>query len=311
MNILLVSSRAGKARHITLNHRHVSVLILVGVIYLPLFFGFIGIEINKMVQRHYGLDGEVLAAQKYEVLKLRSELRKTRVRAESHLNALAQRMGRMQARLLRLDALGGRLTSMANLDSREFDFDSDPAVGGPSKPNAEGEHFDIISTLDQLAEAVEAKTHHLAALETLMMDRQLTEAVTPSGWPVGGGWVSSRFGMRADPFSGRSAFHKGVDIASPMGSKIKAMGDGVVSHAGEKTGYGLMVEVTHGKGYVTRYAHASAVLVKVGDRVSKGDPVAEVGTSGRSTGPHLHFEVVRNGKAADPLHYLHSPRRGS
>lgn len=309
MNILLVSSKAGRSRHVSLQHRHVLVLLLVGIIYLPVFFTQIGIEIHSKLQGHYGLDSEVLSVQKNEVLKLRSELRQTRDHAESHLNALAQRMGRMQARLLRLDALGSRLTRMAGIDSREFDFSAEPAVGGPSKTAAAGEQVDLISTLDQLSDALEEKTYHLAALESLMMDRQLTEAVTPSGWPVGGGWMSSRFGIRADPFTGHRSFHKGVDIASPMGSVIKAMGDGVVSYAGEKRGYGLLVEVTHGQGYVTRYAHASATLVKVGDRVSKGDPVAKVGTSGRSTGPHLHFEVVRNGRPTDPVNYLHNPRR--
>ena len=309
MNILLVSSKAGRARHVSLHHRHVVILLLVGLIYLPAFFTYIGVQIHEMLQNRYGLDGEVLTVQKHEVLKLRSELRQTCAHADSHLNALAQRMGRMQARLLRLDALGSRLTQMASIDSREFDFTSEPAIGGPSKSSTPGEQMDIIATLDQLSEALEEKTYHLAALESLMMDRQLTEAVTPSGWPVGGGWMSSRYGIRADPFTGRRSYHKGVDIASPMGSTIKSMGDGVVSYSGEKRGYGVLVEVTHGQGYVTRYAHASATLVKVGDRVAKGDPVAEVGTSGRSTGPHLHFEVLRNGKATDPINYLHNPRR--
>ncbi|MBE9515728.1 MAG: M23 family metallopeptidase [Proteobacteria bacterium] len=309
MNILLVSSKVGRARHVSLHHRHVIVLLLVGLVYLPAFFTYIGVQIHDKLQAGYGLDGEVLAVQKHEVLKLRAELRKTRGRADSHLNALAQRMGHMQARLLRLDALGSRLIGMASIDSREFDFSSEPAVGGPSKANAPSEQMDIIASLDQLSDSLEEKAYHLAALEALMMDRQLTKAVTPSGWPVSGGWMSSRYGIRADPFSGRRSFHKGVDIASPMGSTIKTMGDGVVSYAGEKRGYGTLVEVTHGQGYVTRYAHASATLVKVGDRVAKGDPVAEVGTSGRSTGPHLHFEVLRNGKPADPINYLQNPRR--
>jgi murein DD-endopeptidase MepM/ murein hydrolase activator NlpD len=120
---------------------------------------------------------------------------------------------------------------------------------------------------------------------------------------VQGGWTSSGFGWRADPFTGRRALHEGVDIASRLDSPIHAMGDGVVSHAGPKAGYGLMVEVTHGN-IVTRYAHAKSVLVKVGDRVDRGQPLATVGTSGRSTGPHLHFEVLREGKFVNPGPYL-------
>jgi murein DD-endopeptidase MepM/ murein hydrolase activator NlpD len=137
-----------------------------------------------------------------------------------------------------------------------------------------------------------------------LLDRKLSAAVTPSGWPVQGGWISSGFGVRADPFNGHQSYHEGVDIASSMGSPVLAMGDGVVSHSGEKSGYGLLVEVTHESGLITRYAHASAVLVRVGDRVQKGQPIAQVGTTGRSTGPHLHFEVVRNGTSVSPMRYL-------
>jgi len=146
------------------------------------------------------------------------------------------------------------------------------------------------------------------ALETLLLDRKLTAAVTPSGWPVEGGWVSSGYGQRADPFTGHQSYHEGVDIASRLGSSILAMGDGVVSHAGEKVGYGIMVEVTHESGLITRYAHILATLVKVGDRVAKGQAIARVGSTGRSTGPHLHFEVVKNGVAVNPARYLRSDR---
>ena len=120
----------------------------------------------------------------------------------------------------------------------------------------------------------------------------------PTGWPTEGGWVSSGFGQRSDPFTGRTAIHEGVDIASRFGSTIKAMGGGVVSYAGDKDGYGCTVEINHGNGYTTRYAHCKSTLVRVGDRVTKGQGVALVGTTGRSTGPHLHFEVLRDGKAS-------------
>jgi murein DD-endopeptidase MepM/ murein hydrolase activator NlpD len=136
------------------------------------------------------------------------------------------------------------------------------------------------------------------------MDHQLAAAVTPSGWPTEGGWISSRFGARLDPFSGKRNFHDGVDIAARMGTPILAMADGVISWSGDRSGFGLMVEITHGQGYTTRYAHASATLVKVGDRVSKGQSVAKVGSSGRSTGPHLHVEVRRLGRVVDPSSYL-------
>jgi murein DD-endopeptidase MepM/ murein hydrolase activator NlpD len=141
-----------------------------------------------------------------------------------------------------------------------------------------------------------------------MLDRKAVEQARPVGWPADGGWLSSNFGRRTDPFTGRVAFHEGVDIASKMGSSIRAMGVGVVSFAGQKSGYGLTVEVNHGHGQVTRYAHAQAVLVKVGDRVTKGQPVALVGSTGRSTGPHLHLEVLHNGQAVNPQNYLRADK---
>ncbi len=224
--------------------------------------------------------------------------------AETHLNALAQRMGRMQAQLLRLDALGARLTSMADINNKEFDFSSSPAIGGPAHPQENDRKVDILHTLDQLKTSLDEKSEYLAALESLLMDRHLTAAVTPSGWPTRGGWISSRFGLRADPFNGTFSNHDGIDIAAGMGTPVLAMADGVVSWSGDRSGYGITVEITHGQGYTTRYAHALAALVNVGDRVIKGQPIAKVGSSGRSTGPHLHIEVRRNGRAVDPAAYL-------
>jgi len=177
-------------------------------------------------------------------------------------------------------------------------------MGGPEKTTGMSNPPELMSSLDHLAREIERQQERLSALENLLLDRKLSAAVTPSGWPVQGGWVSSGFGQRADPFNGHQSYHEGVDIASNLGSSILAMGDGVVSHSGEKAGYGLLVEVTHESGLVTRYAHASAVLVRVGDRVQKGQSVALVGSSGRSTGPHLHFEVVRNGVSVNPMRYL-------
>ena len=305
MNIILVSGKARTTRHVSLHHHHVLVMALVGLVFLPVLLSVVGLKIHDLVSRHSGMaEATLLERQQQELLALRARLDRTRDRTETHLNALAQRLGRMQAQVLRLDALGGRLTRMAGIDAREFDFSKAPAMGGPERPPASAANTDLMQTLEQLARVLDKKTEHLNALESLMLDKQLTAAVTPSGWPVHGGWVSSHFGMRTDPFTGRAAYHEGVDMAARLGSTIKAMGDGVVSHSGIKAGYGLLVEVTHGQGYTTRYAHTARNLVKVGDRIIKGQPVAEIGSSGRSTGPHLHFEVRRHGRAVNPQSYL-------
>jgi murein DD-endopeptidase MepM/ murein hydrolase activator NlpD len=179
-------------------------------------------------------------------------------------------------------------------------------MGGPERQVAYSVSTpDVVGNLEALARELDRSQARLVALESLLLDRKLIAAVTPSAWPVDGGWISSGFGVRMDPFTGYQSAHEGVDMAARFGSPIYATGDGVVNLAGEKTGYGLVVEITHDANLVTRYAHASAVLVKVGDRVKRGDEIARVGTTGRSTGPHLHFEVLSNGQATNPTRYLH------
>jgi murein DD-endopeptidase MepM/ murein hydrolase activator NlpD len=192
---------------------------------------------------------------------------------------------------------------MADLDTREFNFEADVAQGGPEAAGGNGV-LEVAGSLARLNEDIKASEARLKALETLLLDRRLTDAVTPAGWPADGGYVSSHFGRRADPFTGRIAYHEGVDIAAKIGSNIRAMADGVVSFAGERSQYGLTVEITHARGLMTRYAHTQALLVKVGEKVSRGDPIAQVGSSGRSTGPHLHVEVLQEGRQVNPAKYL-------
>jgi len=192
---------------------------------------------------------------------------------------------------------------MAGLDTREFNFDAEVAQGGPESASLGGV-VEVTGSLKRLSSEINASEARLKALETLLLDRRLTDAVTPAGWPAEGGFVSSGFGTRADPFTGAIAFHEGVDIASRLGSPIHAMADGVVSYAGEKPQYGRTIEITHGRGLTTRYAHTLSLLVKVGDKVNRGDPIALVGSSGRSTGPHVHFEVLKDGHAVNPARYL-------
>lgn len=303
MNIILVpNSRRGKGRNTTLSHRHLILIALVVLVALPVLLGVVAWHAQDMLTAHNA--DSLLSSQRRELAAQRTAVAEAKRNAEAHLNALAQRLGQMQAQMMRLNALGSRLTRMAGLDAREFNFAVEAAMGGPEKNAAASNPPELMSSLDHLAREIERQQERLSALENLLLDRKLSAAVTPSGWPVQGGWISSGFGVRADPFNGHQSYHEGVDIASSMGSPVLAMGDGVVSHSGEKSGYGLLVEVTHESGMITRYAHASAVLVRVGDRVQKGQPVAQVGTTGRSTGPHLHFEVVRNGTSVNPMRYL-------
>jgi len=305
MHVILVpGKRNGKGQATSLSGRQLAAVLVVGLIVLPALIGVVAYRINDMWERRDGSPAAV--AYRNELSQSRVALYHAREEAVRHLNAMAQRLGTLQAQVLRLNALGGRLTRMAGLDPREFSFDSMPAMGGPERDVSYRVNApDVVGNIDALSRELDRSQARLTALESLLLDRKVTAAVTPSAWPVDGGWVSSGFGIRMDPFTGHQSVHEGVDIASRMGGPIYATGDGVVSLAGDKSGYGLTVEVMHESNLMTRYAHASAVLVKVGDRVKRGDQIARVGTTGRSTGPHLHFEVLRNDQAVNPGRFLH------
>jgi len=307
MKVILVPEKPGRGNNTCLSHRHLLMMVVVGMMGLPLFIGALTYFTIDVYQRTSGrhadvlLQRQALAAQKVAIEKARDE-------AATHLNALALKLGQLQAQVLRLNALGSRLTRMAGIDQREFNFDAAVAQGGPETATAGVPATELFDSLAALANDVDRQQERLAALESLLLDKKLNAQVTPAGWPAEGGWVSSGFGLRADPFNGRRAYHEGVDIAARLNSPIHATGDGVVTWAAEKAGYGKMVEVTHAQGLATRYAHTAEILVKVGDKVTRGQVIARVGSSGRSTGPHVHFEVRRNGQATNPLAFLSGPR---
>ncbi|MBT8091499.1 MAG: M23 family metallopeptidase [Gammaproteobacteria bacterium] len=237
----------------------------------------------------------------------REEIAAIRQGNEDSLDAMAIRIAQMNARMIRLDALGRRLTSMADIDDGEFDFDSDPAVGGPEEPLATGSNVavpEVVDAMQLLGSQLDDREAQLTVLETVLMNQNLKERVYPQGRPVGSGWISSYFGKRTDPFTGKPANHAGVDFAGKKGAEIIAVADGVVTWSGDRYGYGVMVEINHGGGYLTRYAHNSENLVSVGDEVKKGQIVALMGESGRATGPNLHFEVVQNGQRVNPVRFI-------
>lgn len=305
MNIILLPGRLANGRHISLNGRQAVLALIVGLAVLPALMGVLAYRIQALIDPP-GQPRPPAYLQEQERLLTaeRQRLAQARRSAETHLNALAQRLGHLQAQLLRLNALGSRLAQLSGLDKREFNFAETPAVGGPARAALSPRVPDFLQALDNLGREIDHKNERLGLLERVLAERQLQAAVTPLGWPVQGGWMSSGFGLRVDPFTGQTMFHEGVDIANRLGSPIHAMGAGIVSYAGHRDGYGLVVEINHGRGEGTRYAHARNVLVKSGDKVDKGQVIALVGTSGRSTGPHLHFEILRNDRPVDPQSYL-------
>lgn len=241
-----------------------------------------------------------------EILEQQELLAATRNALQQNVDALALRLGRMNAHVVRLDALGSRLTQMAGLSDGEFDFTAAPALGGPEELMlAEGNQLgSLVSSLDLLDLQIADRSRQLGVLEDLLLNRKLADEVHPEGRPVNSGYISSRFGERSDPFTGRLAFHKGVDFAGREGNSVVAVASGVVTWAGDRYGYGQMVELNHGNGYVTRYAHNAENLVSVGATVKRGDVIARMGDTGRATGPNLHFEVLRDGRAVDPLTFI-------
>ena len=246
----------------------------------------------------------------HELDQQKQAIDQVRQEAGDHLDALVMRMGRMQAEVLRLEALGQQLVARASLDKDEFDFSSPPPLGGPHAVSEAQQirPHDFMQSLDALSQQIRDRENKLLALESLIMDRNLTGRVVPDGRPVAKGWLSSYYGKRTDPLDGSQEFHKGVDIAGKEGSEIMAVGDGVVSWAGIHNDYGNLLEITHGNGYVTRYAHNKQNLVSIGDTVKKGQTIALMGSTGRATGPHVHFEVVRKGKTENPSKYFSDSR---
>jgi len=219
----------------------------------------------------------------------------------------ARTIGQLQAKLVRLDSLGERLVDVAKLDREEFDFSLEPAVGG-SQVAMPTSASDIRSALDAQVKGASSRLSHLdtqlAVIDMVLQDSREIALARPHAWPSEGGSLSSHYGQRNDPFTGRKAFHKGVDIANRYGAPVLASSRGVVVYADHHRDYGYMVEVEHGYGYRTRYAHMSSVVVKPGDEVSDNQMIGRIGSSGRSTGPHLHFEVYRFGKLLNPAKFI-------
>ena len=304
MNVIFLSKREGRARHFNLAHPlTLSVIASLGLAILGGAFA-LGLQLGRGSHERLVLSdtlrlGAILTQQKQQIAELKQQL-------QLRVDAMAMRLGEMNAHVIRLDALGKRLTEMADIDSREFNFDREPPTGGPE---GEGEGVsaqvpDLSAMLTQLEQRVDLRESQLSALENVILARELKQEIHPEGRPVVNGFISSYFGERADPFDGLEAFHKGVDFAGSAGSKVVAVAAGVVTWAGERAGYGKLVEINHGDGYSTRYAHNERMLVSVGQTVKRGEPVALMGSTGRSTGPHVHFEVLRNGRQVDPLTYI-------
>ena len=257
-------------------------------------------------------DGSAQAlAYRQQLSSQAQEVAHVKQSAQTNIDALSAKVGQLQAHIIRLDALGKQLTQMAGLKRGEFDFDKAPAEGGPDLP-ATDHHVsiqDFMSSLDQVQAQIHNREQQFSVLENLMLNRNVKQQALPSGPPITEGYESSPFGMRIDPFTGELSFHPGIDFAGTEGEPVEAVAPGVVTWAGPRGGYGNMIEIDDGNGYATRYGHNEKILVHLGQVVKKGEEISLMGSTGRSTGPHVHLEVLYNGKQINPARFVHASGR--
>lgn len=302
MQIILIPARLAKARTLTVSTRHV-----VGSLVLALFV-LAGMTASLYwVTLRFAAEVKVPFVQQIVLAAQRSEADRAREFVQQNLNAMAIKLGEMQAQLTRLDALGERLSSLAGIKPQEFRFAESPGLGGAAAtllPPQDLSMADFGDKLAALSRNMENRTDMLGVLEAQLFEQAVKKKLMPTMMPVGAPFNASGFGMRIDPFTGQQAMHEGIDFLADAGSPIVAAAGGVVVFAGFHPQYGHAVDIDHGNDLVTRYAHASKLFVRDGDVVQRGRKIALVGSTGRSTGPHLHFEVRYRGVAQNPSKFL-------
>jgi len=313
VKIILISKRAEKVRTLKLNSwaKGLLSILLLGI---PVAAGtLLGVKIAD--GRWELLVENSINEMQHELMLQQQEVDSGRLEANRTLNAMTIKLAEMRSRLIRLDALGERLTQIARLEDGEFNFSDTPGIGGPEGSplqrsiSAISVQPELTAMFDKLDRTLENREAQLQILTSMLSDSKLKKEQTVAGKPITKGWMSSSYGMRTDPFHGEQRWHGGVDFAGKQGSDVVAVASGVVTWSGKLSGYGNMVQINHGDGFVTRYGHNDENLVSLGSVVKKGQQIARMGSSGRSTGPHVHFEVYKNGRTVDPASYIHKTHR--
>jgi murein DD-endopeptidase MepM/ murein hydrolase activator NlpD len=307
MHIILVSDRLATARSITLTWRHALMFaasMFASVVVLSSLFSYVTVRHAAEIRLPFLQD--LLRAVNAE------ETQRSKDFVRENLNAMAVKLGEMQAQLLRLDTIGERLAGIAGVKPQElkaFEAKAD-GRGGPLLLPSAMSPTDLQRAVDALASQLDAKSDAISMIESQMLEDRIRKSLLPTSLPVEAQWNASTYGWRMDPFTGERAMHEGVDFVATPGTSIRAAAAGVVISAERHPQYGNLVEIDHGKDLTTRYAHASKILVKPGQLVKRGQKVAEVGSTGRSTGPHLHFEVRIRGMAQNPDRFLRMAQAG-
>ena len=301
MNIILVSDSLAKSRIVTISQSQI-IMAAMGFISAGFMFAlgtyWVTMKYAVDIQNPF-IQSLISTLTQQKTLQAEKDMRE-------QLNSLAVKLGEIQARLMRLDAFGERLGKAAGIKPTEFRFSETPGQGGPAPSSSAGEisYVDFQARVAEISRILDDRGDKFGMLDSVLMEGRLAAKAIPTTLPVDASYYSSNFGLRIDPFSGRQAFHTGVDFNAPHGSAILAAAGGVVANAERHTEYGNMVDINHDNGLTTRYAHLSRMIVKVGDVVLKGQKVGELGQTGRATGPHLHFEVRENSVPLNPNRFL-------
>lgn len=275
---------------------------------LPLVVGIASYWVISSIDRSLNpfVDPEYRIAVESRVNEQQQEMLKTRDYVRQHMDVLGRRIGSLQAQVSRIHAVEMRIAEVSGINLADFQFDQDPPIGGSSvEDEVDSEQIDIENAILAIEQELAVRESEIAAVDFLLSRNSLESQQTPAGWPVSGGWVSSNFGSRMHPLTGKKHFHKGVDIPGKLGAHVLAVADGVVVRSVNSGNYGWLVEVDHGDSFTTLYSHNRKNLVEEGETVVKGQAIAEIGSSGRSTGPHVHFEVSKGDRRINPVKYLY------
>ena len=302
MQIILIPHRLAKTKTVELSLQHLFLMAFGGaVLLLALTAALYWVSLRLATEFRVPVLHQIVAAMH------KAEAERGREFVQQNLNAMAVKLGEMQAQLTRLDALGDRLSALAGFKPQDFRFGETPGLGGTTSTSLPAQNLSLREFGDRLAEVsrtVESRTDMLGVLEAQLFEQAVKKKLMPTMMPVNAPFNASGFGIRIDPITGQQAMHEGIDFIADTGTSIVAAAGGMVQFAGFHPQYGYMIDVEHGNDLVTRYAHASKLLVKEGDVVQRGRKIAEVGSTGRSTGPHLHFEVRFKGSPQNPSRFL-------
>jgi murein DD-endopeptidase MepM/ murein hydrolase activator NlpD len=314
MKLILLSEHSGHQAVIPISKKTALLATLVSVLILA----GCSIALEHIMSKQARLATALLSQLEMDLSNQSNGIAELEERLSLNLEVSAARIARLESRLLRLDALGQRLTDYAALDQVEFNFFEQAGVGGPTAVARQSQvesieqmspsEPELREKLFQMSKEVMHRSDQLAVIERVLLRQQRVEEASLFGKPVAKGWVSSNYGMRTDPITGKRAWHNGVDIAGVMGVEVRAIAAGIVTFSGTKSGYGKMVEINHGGGTVSRYGHHRSLAVEVGELVKRGQKIGEMGSSGRSTGPHVHYEIYKNERSVDPSLYIHRAR---